>query len=119
LLKDEKLFRDKLISIYVYKKMSQKHFVIDMDYLNDLACNIAENVPEKYHKKFLIELSDYMKCASFEFESSDAEDSESGSEDYVDEEYEVSKNEEGFYELTECDVKDCNAVGKEEKKYPK
>jgi hypothetical protein len=37
----------------------------------------------------------------------------------VDEEYEVSKNEEGFYELTECDVKDCNAVGKEEKKYPK
>jgi hypothetical protein len=54
--------------------MSQKHFVIDMDYLNDLACNIAENVPEKYHKKFLIELSDYMKCASFEFESSDAED---------------------------------------------
>jgi hypothetical protein len=44
---------------------------------------------------------------------------ESGSEIYVDEEYEVSKNDEGFYELTECDVKDCNAVGKKEKKYPK
>jgi len=95
--------------------MSQKHFVVDMDYLNDLACNIAENVPEKYHKKFLLELSEYMKCASFEFESSESDESDLSD---VDEEYEVSKNDEGFYELTECDVKDCNAVGKEEKYIP-
>ena len=53
--------------------MSKKHFVIDMDYINDLAVNIAENVPEAYHQKFLIELNEYLKCASFEFENSDSE----------------------------------------------
>jgi hypothetical protein len=96
---------------------SQKHFVIDMDYLNDLACSIAENIPEQYQKKFLKELSDYMKCATFEYESSECS-SESGESDVDEEVYEVSINDDGFYELTDCDVKDCNAVGKEEKNIP-
>tara|TARA_R110000824_G_scaffold106714_4_gene252390 strand:+ start:723 stop:1049 length:327 start_codon:yes stop_codon:yes gene_type:complete len=98
-------------NIYIDIKMSKKHFVIDMDYINDLAVNIAENVPEAYHQKFLIELNEYLKCASFEFENSDSESDLSE----VEEEYEVSINDEGFYELSNCDVKDCNAVGKEEK----
>ena len=36
-------------------------------------------------------------------------------EKLAEEEYEVSMTSEGFYELSECDVKDCNAVGKCEK----
>lgn len=42
-----------------------KHFVVDMDFLNDIATAIAENVPEEYHKKFVKELNDYMRCATF------------------------------------------------------
>lgn len=93
--------------------MSQKHFVFDMDYIDDLACNIAENIPEEYHIKFLKELNEYLKCATFHYESS----SDSDLSD-VEEEYEVEKNEDGFYELTDCDVKDCNAVGTPEKNIP-
>jgi len=97
-------------------RMSQKHFVVDMDYLNDLACSIAENIPEPYHKKFLKELGEYMRCATFEYEDTESSESEDG--DVAEEVYEVSKNNDGFYELTDCDVKDCNAVGKEEKNIP-
>ena len=97
------------------KMTSQKHFVIDMDYLNDLACNIAENVPEPYHQKFLKELSNYMKCATFEVYETDSSE---GDLSDVEEEYDVSKNDDGFYELTDCDVKDCNSVGTPEKNIP-
>lgn len=85
-----------------------------MDYLNDLACSIAENIPEQYHQKFLKELSNYMKCATFEYEDTDSESDLSD----VEEVYEVSKNDDGFYELSDCDVKDCNAVGIPDKNIP-
>jgi len=92
-----------------------KHFVVDMDFLNDIAVAIAENVPEEHHPKFIKELKDYMKCATFEvYEDSS---SESGS-DLEEEVYEVEKNEDGFYQLTDCDVKDCNSVGTPEKNIP-
>ena len=74
---------------------SKKHFVIDIDYLNDIALSIAENVPEEYYVKFVNELYQYLKCAISE------------------EEYQVEVDENGFYTLSECDVKDCNSVGKE------
>tara|TARA_R100000664_G_C2758574_1_gene147584 strand:+ start:3729 stop:4046 length:318 start_codon:yes stop_codon:yes gene_type:complete len=96
--------------------MTEKHFVIDIEYINELACNIAENVPEAYYGKFVKELGEYLKCAMVDNDDDDysTEDdlsSDSGS-DLAEEEYEVNMTSEGFYELSECDVKDCNAVGK-------
>ena len=92
-----------------------KHFVVDMDFLNDIAVGIAENVPEEYHAKFLKELKEYMKCATFDVYETESSDSGSDLEEEV---YEVEKDEDGFYKLSECDVKDCNAVGKEENNIP-
>lgn len=108
-------------------KEIKKHFIIDIEYINDLAVNIAENVPEQYYGVFCRELRDYLKCAinneigSDGYLSTDDDDLsiDSGSE-LEDEEYLVSKSEDGFYELSDCDVvapedvKDCNSVGKEE-----
>ena len=105
--------------------MSQKHFVIDVDYINDLATNIAENVPKEYYGKFVKELWEYLNCAIIDvdendenYSSEDLSGSEAGS-DLAEEEYEVNLTDDGFYELSECDVKDCNAVGKEEIKSTK
>lgn len=104
-----------------------KHFIIDVDYLNDLATNIAENVPEPYYGKFCRELREYLNCAihnnnlddeGSDYSSEDLSGSEAGS-DLAEEEYEVNLTDDGFYELSECDVKDCNAVGKEEIKSTK
>ena len=95
--------------------MTEKHFVIDIEYINDLAGNIAENVPEAYYGKFVKELGEYLKCAMVIDDDYSSESSDEGS-DLAEEEYEVSMTSEGFYELSECDVKDCNAVGKDEKK---
>jgi len=109
----------------------KKHFVIDIEYINDLAVNIAENVPEQYYYLFCKELYEYLKCAinnelyhnengelppedkDADYSTEDDLSSDSGS-DLAEEEYVVSKTEDGFYELSDCDVKDCNAVGKEE-----
>lgn len=94
-----------------------KHYVIDIDYLNDIACNIAENVPAEFYDKFLKELKEYMKCAINDAYSSSEEslENESDCSDLDEEVYEVETDENGFYSIAECDVKDCNAVGKEEK----
>jgi len=98
---------------------SGKHFVIDIDFLDNIACCIAENIPTEYHKKFLIELKEYLKCANFTYLSSES-DSENLSEDsgdeLINEEIEVSIDENGFYSIKDLDIKDCNRVGKEEKK---
>ena len=110
-------------------KETKKHFVVDIDYINDLATNIAENVPEEYYYLFCKELYEYLRCAinngiyhdedgnldrgDPDYESEDCS-SESGLSELAEEEYVVSKSEDGFYELSECDVKDCNAVGNEE-----
>ena len=102
---------------------AQKHFVIDIEYLNDIALNIADNIPEAYYGKFCKELYEYLKCAIPPLDEDDDGDyvSESESDDSdgassLDEEViSVKKDDDGFYELTECDVKDCNSVGKEEK----
>lgn len=93
--------------------MTEQHFVIEIEYLNDLALNIADNVPEAFYGKFCKELLTYLKCVTIE----DVSDSESGSsseEGSVDEEViSVSKDKDGFYQMDECDVKDCNSVGEE------
>jgi len=110
-------------------KEIKKHFIIDIEYINDLAVNIAENVPEQYYGVFCRELRDYLRCAiksigeieDANYSSTDEDDLsiDSGSE-LEEEEYLVSKSEDGFYELSDCDVvapedvKDCNSVGKEE-----
>lgn len=44
-------------------------------------------------------------------DDSSSEEDDEDDEDYVDEEYETEVDDEGFYSLRECDVKDCNRVG--------
>lgn len=93
---------------------TKNHYVIDIDYLNDIACNIADNVPPEFYEKFLRELKEYMRCAITIRESSanTSSSSESESDSDLDEEViEVETDENGFYSIAECDVKDCNAVG--------
>ena len=84
----------------------------DIEYINDLALNIADNVPEAFYGKFCKELLTYLKCVEIHTADEDSSDaSESGS---VDEEViSVSKDDDGFYQMEECDVKDCNSVGVE------
>ena len=51
--------------------MTEKHFIIDIEYINELACNIAENVPEAYYGKFVKELGEYLKCAMVDNDDGD------------------------------------------------
>ena len=91
--------------------VKKNHYVVDIDYLNDVACNIADNVPQEFYDKFLKELREYMKCAIVLRDSDESSETESESD--LDEEIiEVETDENGFYSIAECDVKDCNAVGK-------
>jgi len=108
-----KKFKDSSIenNMCINQMSKQNHYIVDIDYLNDVACNIADNVPPEFYNKFLRELKEYMRCA-ITIRDSD-ESSETESESDLDEEViEVETDENGFYSIAECDVKDCNAVGK-------
>ena len=109
------IYRLRENNMYVRIQMTTKHFVVDVEYLNDIALNIAENVPVEYYSKFCKELNLYLKCAIVEeiSDSSDENLSDNSGSDLCEEEYEVEVDDDGFYTLAECDVKDCNAVGKE------
>jgi hypothetical protein len=85
--------------------VKKNHYIVDIDYLNDVACNIADNVPPEFYDKFLKELKEYMRCAITIRESSESSESESDSD--LDEEIiEVETDENGFYSIAECDVRD-------------
>ena len=97
--------------------MTSKHFVINIEYINDLALNIADNVPEEYYGKFCRELLQYLRCAITSGSDISSEDMDTSSDisDLEEEVVSVSIDENGFYSLCDDDVKDCNSVGKEEK----
>lgn len=92
--------------------MTEQHFVIDIEYINDLAINVAENVPEAFYGKFCQELLNYLRCV--EIHTADEDSSDESIEGSVEDEViSVSKDEDGFYQMDECDIKECNSVGVE------
>ena len=93
--------------------MPQSHFVVDIEELNDIAEQIAEKIPPEFYGKYCRELREYLNCAMGAEYSTD--ESESDLSDLDEEVIEVEIDEKGFYTLTECDIKDCNSVGVEEK----
>tara|TARA_R110000772_G_scaffold51915_1_gene119165 strand:+ start:9652 stop:9930 length:279 start_codon:yes stop_codon:yes gene_type:complete len=89
--------------------MTTKHYIVDIDYLNDVACNIADNVPKEHYEKFLRELSEYIRCCILSGSESES-DSES-SEGEFEEVCEVEVDANGFLSIATEEVKDCDAVG--------
>ena len=92
--------------------VKKNHYIVDIDYLNDIACNIADNVPPEFYDKFLKELKEYMRCAIVLRDSDESSETDESESDLDEEVIEVETDENGFYSIAECDVKDCNAVGK-------